>query len=85
VRVALRCPASAGRRCKGMLRIERGNRVLGRRSFSIAADRTRSFSVRMSKRTVRLARRHAKVSVEVLTRGADGQLRRAVARMRLRR
>jgi hypothetical protein len=84
--VAVRCPPTKARRCTGTLRIEKGDLVLARRSFSIAADRTRFVSVRVSRRALRMvrARKRMKVSVELLTRGADGQLRRAAAKLTLR-
>ena len=79
----MRCPHTTASRCRGTLEITRGRRIVARRAFSIAADRSRTVTLRVSRAAYRALRasrgRRLRVSVLLLTRGRDGVLRRAAA------
>ena len=79
-RVILRCPRSTATRCRGTLSIKRGRRVVARRAFSVAPDRSRAVTLRVSRAAYRALRaskgRRMRVSVLLVTRGRDGVLRR---------
>jgi hypothetical protein len=86
--VRVRCPASTSTgRCRGTVRVVAGGTVVGRRTFSIRADRTTTLSIAVTRAGRALLRRAARVRVDVRvdTRGRDGVLRRRVERMTLRR
>jgi hypothetical protein len=83
--VKLRCPASTGSTCRATLKLEKGDRILAKRTFSTAADQFKRIRIRVTKAGYR---RIAKagfltVTVSLLTRGADGQLRRASRKVML--
>ena len=88
-RVLVRCPRSTATRCRGTLSIERGRRVLARRTFSIAPDRYRALTLRVSRTAYRALRasrgRRMRVSVSLLTRGRDRVLRRDAAALQRER
>jgi len=89
----LRCPATTGSSCRGILQVSRGHgpirldhgRMLSRRSFSSRADVFAPVRMRLSVDGYRRLVRNRKmdVTVMVLTRAADGQLRRATRRIQL--
>ncbi len=82
-RLIARCPRTTATRCRGTLEITGGRRVVARRAFSIAADRNRAVTMRVSRSAYRALRaakgRRLRVSVVLLTRGRDGVLRRDAA------
>jgi hypothetical protein len=86
-RVGLNCPVTASSNCRGILTIGRrgGATTLGRLSFSKPADVMSKVGLRLSKREFRrlVAVRRQRVTVELLTRGSDNQLRRAAKRVTL--
>ncbi len=83
VYVRLRCPASTGTMCRGQLRLQSGNLVLSQRTFTTTADRYTPVRLRLTRSAYRkLVRRgQMRASVVLLTRGADGRLRRAQRRL----
>jgi hypothetical protein len=85
-RVIARCPRSTATRCRGTLTIKHGKRIVARRTFSIAPDRSRAITLRVSKAAYRALRasqrRRLRVSVLLVTRGRDGVLRRDSAALR---
>jgi predicted alpha-1,2-mannosidase len=87
-RVIVRCPRTTATRCRGTLSIKRGRRILARRAFSIAPDRSRAVALRVSRAAYRALRssrsRRMRVSVALATRGRDGVLRRDAERVSLR-
>jgi alpha-L-arabinofuranosidase len=86
--VRISCGPTAGGRCRGVLQVLRaGRRLLAGRSFSIRANRMTSVRLRVGSADYRRLsrRRGARVTVTLLTRGSDGELRRAAATLRLRR
>jgi alpha-L-arabinofuranosidase len=87
VPVRIACGPTAAARCRGTLQLVRGRRILAGRSFSIRAGRMTRVRLRIGARDHRRLsrRRSARVTVILLTRGSDGELRRATARLRLRR
>jgi alpha-L-arabinofuranosidase len=87
VAVRIACGPSAGTRCRGVLQLRRGRKLIGARSFSVRAGRAATVRVRVSRAAYRrLARRKsARVTVTLRTRGSDGRLRRVTARLALRR
>ena len=88
VAVRISCGPTAAGRCRGVLQILRaGKRLLASRSFSIAASRPATVRLRVGAADYRrLSRgRGARVTVTLLTRGSDGELRRTAATLRLRR
>ncbi len=89
VRVAVRCPSSTANRCSGVLTLLSGRLVVGRATISVAPDASRTVTLRVSRSALEALQRRRggpprRVSVELLTRGADGVLRRAAARLPLR-
>jgi hypothetical protein len=86
--VGVRCPASTRTKvCRGSIRVVAGSRLLGRRTFSIRADRTTTIHVALTRSGRALLRRkgRVRVTVSVSTRGSDGVLRRSTARLTLLR
>jgi hypothetical protein len=81
--VRLRCPATTVSTCRGQLRLESGKSVLARRTFSAPADRYTNVRLRLTRSAYRklVQRRSLRASVVLLTRGADGNLRRAQRRL----
>ncbi len=82
--VALRCGVSKGSHCAGLLTASSGRRIASR-SFSIAADRTRTVRVRLTRSGYRSVVRHRRLHARLAlsTRGADGVLRTARATVTL--
>ena len=85
--VRIACGPTAGGRCRGTLQLVRGRRIVAGRSFSIRASRITTVRLRVGARDYRRLsrRRSARVTVILLTRGSDGELRRVTARLGLRR
>jgi hypothetical protein len=77
--IKLRCPASKGNTCRATLRVEKSDRILAKRTFSTAADQFKRIRIRVTKAGYRRIAKSGSltVTVSLLTRGADGQLRRA--------
>jgi hypothetical protein len=77
--IKLRCPASTGSTCRATLRVEKSDRILAKRTFSTAADQFKRIRIRVTKAGYRRIAKSGSltVTVSLLTRGADGQLRRA--------
>jgi hypothetical protein len=77
VKVRVRCSGDTGSRCNGSLRIFRrrnaraGARTLGRRTFSIAADRTRVVRVKLNRKTRRQVIRRRKLRATLRVDGSD--------------
>ena len=87
VPVRIACGPTVGGRCRGSLQLVRGRRIVAGRSFSIRASRITTVKLRIGARDYRRLsrRRSARVTVVLLTRGSDGELRRVTARLGLRR
>jgi hypothetical protein len=82
--VRVRCPASTStNRCRGSVRVVSGSLLLARRTFSIAADRTTTLRLTLTRRGRALLRRKSRirVNVTVQTRGKDGVLRKRTERL----
>ena len=83
VKVAIRCGPTRANRCRGILQLLwRGKVLLARRSFSVPIGAYRSVTLKLNPsayRTLKQSKR-LRVSVILLTRGSDGQLRRAETR-----
>jgi hypothetical protein len=81
--VRLRCPATTASTCRGQLRLESGKLILARRTFSTPADRYANVRLRLTRTAYRklVRRKSLRASVVLVTRGADGQLRRASRRL----
>ena len=77
--------ATAGEACKGSVRMWRGKTTFAGRSFAIGADRWTKVRLHLKKGAYRqLVRKRAlTVKVRVLSRGADGVLRRATVSVTL--
>ncbi len=82
--IGLSCGVSAGSHCTGTLTATSSHR-LGARSFSIAADRTRTVQLRLTPSAYRSLVRHHRLltRLALTTRGADGVVRRARASVTL--
>lgn len=88
VPVRISCGPTVSGRCRGVLQLLRaGKRLLGSRSFSIPANRMTTVKLRVNAADYRkLSRgRSVRVTVTLLTRGSDGELRRVAATLRIRR
>jgi Ca2+-binding RTX toxin-like protein len=72
-RLRLTCPPGAGQQCAGTLRLKRGRRTLAARRFSIAAGKSGSVSVRLSRRARRAIPRPG-LSVRVVVSARDSAL-----------
>ena len=86
-KVVVNCPATAGDRCAGTLRIERARTNLVNKAFRVTADRFRNVSARLKKsdyRTLKRSKKGRQVKVSMLTRDAAGTLREASATVRMR-
>ena len=86
-RVGVTCAETSGGRCAGIVEIGRRAQAvtLSRKSFSTAADVGSTVATKLTKKEFRrlVARRRQRVTIEVLTRSGDGQLRRAATRVTL--
>ena len=83
-KVRLACGPTSGTLCKGVVRLTRGSGVLmGRKSFSTTANRTRSVTVRIKKSAYRRLknRKRIRTTITVVTRGSDGVLRKKSQRV----
>ena len=65
VRIALTCPASHGKRCKGMLRLTAGRHTLARKRFSVRRRHAARVTVRLRRSGQRLARHAHRLTVKV--------------------
>jgi murein tripeptide amidase MpaA len=77
VRVRVLCAGDTGAKCKGTLRLRKGGKRYGTKTFTIAAGKTATLSVKLRKsafRAVKRAKRGKKVSLTL--RGADSAGRR---------
>jgi hypothetical protein len=87
VRVPVSCPETVGGNCRGQLTIERRNgwTTLAQRWFAKDADELSTVRLRLSRAEFRrlVRRRTQRVTVELMTRGIDGQLRHAATRLTL--
>jgi regulation of enolase protein 1 (concanavalin A-like superfamily) len=81
----VRCGVTRGNRCRGQVTVVSRRVVAAERSFSVRPNRMTAVRVKLGKPVYRrLVRNHRiKVRVTVLTRGADGQLRRAAVQLTL--
>jgi hypothetical protein len=78
-KVRLSCGPTVGKRCKGSVTLTRGKSTrMGRRSFSITANKTRNVTVRIKKSAFKRLKRQGRIrtKITVTTRGSDGKLRR---------
>ena len=78
MKVRVRCSGDAGARCAGNVRIFRRSRAqvaavrtLGRRTFSIAAGRTQTVRVKLTRKTRRQVIRRRKLSATLRVAGTD--------------
>ncbi len=86
VRLRITCGPSTRSRCRGVVQLRAGGRVIARRSLSVAAGRPATVKLRITRSAYRrLGKGALRVTAVVSTRGSDGVLRRAQARLRLRR
>jgi hypothetical protein len=87
VRVPVSCPETVGGDCRGRLTIQRRNgwTTLAQRWFVKDADELSTVRLRLSRSEFRrlVRRRTQRVTVELMTRGIDGQLRHAATRLTL--
>ena len=87
VRVPISCAETAGGKCRGRLTITRRNgwATLAQKWFAKQADRVGKVRLRLKRAEFRrlVRRRTQRVSIEMLTRGIDGQLRHAELKLRL--
>jgi hypothetical protein len=87
--IRLSCPAGESR-CRGTLRILRGQRAVGRVAFNLAGGKSRVVRVKLDRRTrvaVRRLRagRALQARIQVTARDAAGNRGTATARLRIRR
>jgi hypothetical protein len=78
-KVRLSCGPTAAKRCKGSVTLTRGKSTrMGRRTFSITANKTRNVTVRIKKSAFKRLKRQGSIrtKITVVTRGSDGKLRR---------
>ena len=82
VKVQVRCGPTRGNTCRGTLQLRTGgSRLIAQRSFSVAAGRYRTVTLKVSRGAYkRLKGNRQRVTIVLLTRGSDGVLRRAVER-----
>ena len=82
VKVQVRCGPTRGNTCRGTLQLRAGgSRLIAQRSFSVAAGRYRTVTLKVSRDAYRrLKGNRQRVTIVLLTRGSDGVLRRAVER-----
>jgi hypothetical protein len=83
--IKLRCPASTGSTCRGTVQAVKGDRILARRTFTSPADKFTRVRIRVTKAGYRQIRKTGSLTatVSLLTRGADGQLRRTSRKVML--
>ncbi len=80
----LACGPTTTTRCKGVVTLKRsGNVRMGRRSFSIAANKNRNVTVKIKKSAYRRLkkRKSIRTTITVVTRGSDGTTRRKSQRV----
>ena len=86
-RVSLSCPETTGGDCRGLLSMERRNGwiTLAQKWFAKDADAMSSVRLRIARPEFRrlLKQRRQRVTIELLTRGIDGELRHAEHRITL--
>ena len=82
MKVQVRCRPTRGSTCRGTLQLlARGRRTIARGSFSVAAGRYRTVTLKVSRAAYnRLKGNPQRVTIVLLTRGSDGVLRRTVER-----
>jgi hypothetical protein len=82
-KVKLFCGPSAGTRCRGVLGMTFGGKTLGRRSIDVPAGRDVTVTLSLTRSAYRtlVRRKRLRVTLTLVTRGSDGQLRRASARV----
>ncbi len=83
-KVRLACGPTKGGLCKGVVTLRRGTRtVMGRRSFTTRAGKTRSITVRISKSAYRRLTRTKRIrtTITLVSRGSDGVLRKKSQRV----
>ena len=87
VRVPVSCPETVGGDCRGQITIERRNgwHTLAQRWFVKDADQMSTVRLRIARPEFRRlrARGRQRVSIELMTRGIDGQLRHAEQKLTL--
>jgi hypothetical protein len=89
VKVPVSCPESFAGKCRGKLSLERRNgwTIVAQKWFTKTADRMSNVRLRLKKSEFRRLQRRGRqrVTVELMTRGIDGQIRHASARLTLLR
>jgi hypothetical protein len=82
--VRLACGPTTGGLCKGVVTLRRGSRtVMGRRSFTTRAGKTRNITVRISRSAYRRLTRTKRIrtTITLVSRGSDGVLRKKSQRV----
>ena len=83
-KVRLSCGPTKGAQCKGVVSLTRSKKTLmGRRSFTIAANKSRNVTVRIKKSAYRRLTRKKKITttIKLVSRGIDGVLRTKTQRV----
>jgi hypothetical protein len=78
-KVRLSCGPSVGKRCKGTVTLTRAKKTrMGRRAFTITANKSRSVTVRIKQSAYKRlkAKKRIRTTITLVTRGADGVLRK---------
>jgi Immune inhibitor A peptidase M6 len=82
-KVRLACGPTKGTLRKGVVRLTRKRTLMGRRSFSTTAGKTRSITVRIKKSAFRRLTRQKRIgtTITLVSRGSDGVLRKKSQRV----
>jgi hypothetical protein len=77
-KVRLSCGPTFKQLCRGTVSLRRGEHSMGRKSFTVTANKNRNVTVRIKKSAYKRLKRKGKIrtTIAVVTRGSDGVLRK---------
>ena len=82
-KVRLACGPTFKQLCRGVVTLRRGKHSMGRKSFTITANKNRNVTVRIKKSAYKRLKRKGKIrtTITVVTRRSDGVLRKKSQRV----
>ena len=82
-KVRLSCGPTFKNLCRGTVTLRRGKKAMGRKSFTVTANKNRNVTVRIKKSAYKRLKRKGKIrtTITVVTRGSDGVLRKKSRRV----
>ena len=82
-KVRLACGPTIKQLCRGVVTLRRGKHSMGRKSFTITANKNRNVTVRIKKSAYRRLTRQKRIrtTITLVTRGSDGVLRKKTQRV----